>query len=268
MRRAASRFRGAGAFVLRHLAFNVQVALEYRASFLTQVLFMIANNFLLLFFWWILFRQVSDVGGWGRRETMLLVGIASAGFGLAAIVCGNVFRLSRLVADGQLDVYLLLPRDPLLHALVGRTVVAGVGDLAFGLGAIWILGPPTWGGQAAMLLAVVASAITFAAFGVLVHSLAFWMGDASGLASFLHDALLALSMYPQSIYPERVKLFLFTAIPVGFFAHVPVAIARDPDPGLIALALAFALAFAQLARMVFASGLTRYQSGNLLAGRS
>jgi ABC-2 type transport system permease protein len=165
-------------------------------------------------------------------------------------------------------VYLLLPRDPLLHALVGRTVVAGVGDLAFGLAAIAALGPDGWRGQLAMVLAVVAAAVTYAAFGVLVHSLAFWIGDASGVASFLHDSMLALSMYPQSIYPERVKLLFFTALPVGFFAFVPVAIARDPDPGLVALALAFAVLFALLARAVFRTGLARYQSGSLLAGRS
>ena len=256
------------AFILRHLAFNLQVALEYRVAFAMQVLFMVANNILLLFFWWILFQRIPDVGGWGQRETMLLIGVCSASFGLAATCAGNVFRLSKLIADGQLDVYLLLPREPLVHALVGRTVIAGLGDALFGFATILILGPHTVAGQLAVWISVVASAQVFLAFGILVHALSFWVGNATGLAPFLHESLLALGMYPESIYPHRLKLLLYTLIPVGFFVHVPVALARAADPRLLALALCFGALSLRLAHMVFARGLRSYTSGNLIAGRT
>lgn len=254
-------------FVLRHLLFNLQVAMEYRISFAVQVLFMVANDLLLLFFWWILFQQVPDVGGWSQRETMLLIGICAASFGVVAVLGGNVFRLSRLIAEGQLDVYLLLPRDPLLHALVGRTVVAGVGDFLFGMGAIWFLGPATVTGQLLVWLAVLASAMTFLAFGIIAHALAFWIGNASGLASSLHESLLALGMYPESIYPHRMRLLLYTALPVGFFVHVPVHLAQHLDPRLLVLGVAFGALLLRLAHLIFSAGLRSYQSGNLLAGR-
>lgn len=256
------------AFVLRHLAFNLQVAMEYRVSFLTQVLFMVANDVLLLFFWWILFQQVPDVGGWGQRETMLLIGVCAASFGVAAVCAGNVFRLSRLIAEGQLDVYLLLPRDPLVHALIGRTVIAGVGDFLFGLGAILFLGPRTVSGLAAVAVAILTSAATFVSFGVIVHALAFWFGNASGLASFLHESLLALGMYPESIYGSRLRLLLYTALPVGFFVHVPVRLLREPDPRILAIAILCAAGWVWLARRVWRSGLARYQSGNLISART
>lgn len=256
------------AFVLRHLVFNLQVAMEYRVSFAVQVVFMIVNDILLLFFWWILFQQIPDVGGWTRRETMLLIGVCAASFGVAAVLTGNVFRLSRLIAEGQLDVYLLLLRDPLLHALVGRTVVAGVGDLLFGMGCIWVLGPDSWTGQLLVGLAVLASAMTFLAFGIMAHALALWIGNASGLASFLHESLLALGMYSESIYPHRMRVLLYTALPVGFFVHVPVHLARHPDPLLLLLGLAFGVLMLRLAHLMFSAGLRSYQSGNLLTGRT
>lgn len=59
----------------------------------------------------------------------------------------------------------------------------------------------------------------------------------------------------------------YTAVPVGFFVHVPVHLAREPAPGLLALAVAFAALALVLAHRVFGAGLARYQSGNLLAGR-
>jgi ABC-type uncharacterized transport system permease subunit len=52
---------------------------------------------------------------------------------LAAIFCGNSYHFGELIAGGQLDYYLALPKNPLLHILVSRMDMSGAGDLIFGL---------------------------------------------------------------------------------------------------------------------------------------
>jgi ABC-2 type transport system permease protein len=241
--------------------------MEYRVSFATQVLFMVVNDILLLFFWWILFNRLPTIGGWGRQETMLLVGVSAAAFGIGVTVAGNVPRLARMISEGQLDVYLLLPRDPLFHAVIGRMVVGGMGDVVFGLGTLWLFGPTSWFARALVLLAIVLGGVVFIAFGIRAHCLAFFLGNSSGLSLFLHESLLALGMYPESIYPAHTRLLFFTLIPVGFSTFVPVHLVKNPDPWLLFYALLFTVLLCRLSWMVFQSGLSRYQSGNLMAAR-
>jgi ABC-2 type transport system permease protein len=270
MSRVAERLRIAGRlvrFLGYHLVFNLQVAMEYRVSFATQIVFMVLNDILLLFFWWILFQRLPSIGGWSRNETMLLVGVAAGAFGLGTTVAGNVSRLCRLISDGQLDVYLLLPRDPLFHAIIGRMVVAGIGDLAFGLGVLWLFGPESTQGRVLVLLAMALGGVIFTAFGVLAHTLAFFLGNSTGLSHFLHESLLALGMYPESIYPAHLRFLLFTVIPVGFTTYVPIHLVKNPDPLLLLYTLVFTLLLCRLSWMVFQTGLVRYQSGSLTAAR-
>ena len=50
-------------FVWEHFKFNLAAAMEYKAGFVSQVVFMLLNDMFLLFFWWIVFRRVSSIGG-------------------------------------------------------------------------------------------------------------------------------------------------------------------------------------------------------------
>jgi ABC-2 type transport system permease protein len=92
-------------------------------------------------------------------------------------------RLATLIAQGQLDYYLLLPRNVLLHALVSRMSISGWGDIAFGLVALGIAAAssPAWFLPLALLLVCLSCAI-FVGFCVSVNSLAFFIGNAEAAA--------------------------------------------------------------------------------------
>ena len=55
-------------------------------------------------------------------DMFLLFGIVATGYGLAFTFFGNALQLSRVIAQGQLDYYLALPRGVLLNVL-GRVVL-------------------------------------------------------------------------------------------------------------------------------------------------
>jgi ABC-2 type transport system permease protein len=263
LRRFVAVARLAGAY----LSANLQGALEYRVAFASQVLSMLINDAMWLTFWLAYFSRFPLVHGWGRQDIVMMWAVVGAGFGVGATLAGNATRLAGLIAQGQLDFYLALPRPVLPHILVSRMDVTAPGDILFGIAAFAIIVKPT--GQQWLLFTTFAltTACITVSFAVIAQSLAFWLGNADGLASQLWNALIGLSTYPTVIFRGAVKLLLFTLIPAGFIAYVPVVLLRRFSwPPFLGL-LAFSVFIALTARFVFHAGLRRYESGNLLMMR-
>ena len=132
--------RNAG-FVIAYLRHNLMSAMAYRGAFLMQIVGMMLNNAIFLFFWWVLFERIPIIRGWDLQQVLLLFAVVAFGFGLATAVFGNTMRVARIIAQGELDYYLALPVDPLLHLLVSRTTLSAWGDLLFGLGLFLVVIP-------------------------------------------------------------------------------------------------------------------------------
>ena len=95
-------------FLAAYARANLQGALEYRASFISQVVAMTLNDAMWLVFWLAYFDKFRVVEGWGRAEIVTLWAVVAASFGLATTFCGNLFRLAGMIVRGELDIYLAL----------------------------------------------------------------------------------------------------------------------------------------------------------------
>jgi ABC-2 type transport system permease protein len=222
---------------------------------------------MLLFFWWVLFSQLPTLRGWTLDQVMTLYAVVAFGFGLANVVCGNAFLVARLIVRGDLDYYLALPADPLVHLLVSRMSVSAWGDMAFGLAVYLLAAPRFWASLPLFLLLGLLAGLVFVAFGVLVGSLAFWVGNADNLATQAVNALITFGIYPIEIFPGAIQWLLYTLIPAAFVGSLPAALLTDFHWGRLAVLAAAAGGFALLARLVFQWGLRRYESGNLVTVR-
>lgn len=263
MSTAAKQLRFIGEYVRANLA----MAMEYRANFIIQVIGMVLNDALWVFFWWLFFRQFPLVAGWSYQELLLLYAVLTLGFGLGVGVMGNCTRLSQIIAEGHLDFYLTLPKNVLLHVLVSRMQVSALGDIAFGLLVYGFSGAVSWANTAMLLMTSMLTAVTFVAFAVLAHSLTFYIGNASALASQLFEALLTFSSYPGGIFKGLTRFLMFTVIPAGFISYAPVAIMGERKLEFVLAMGGFTLALAALASTVFYRGLRRYESGSLISIR-
>jgi ABC-2 type transport system permease protein len=242
-------------------------AMAYRGAFLMQVVGMILNNSMLLFFWWILFTRLPTLQGWTMSQVMVLYALVAFGFGAANIVCGNAFLVARSIVRGELDYYLSLPADPLVHLLVSRMSLSAWGDLLFGLG-VFLIADPAWLRHLPLFLLLgLLAGLVFVAFSVLVGSLAFWVGNADNLAAQAINALITFGIYPLEIFPGTVQWLLYTLIPAAFIGSMPAALLTEFDAGRLALLLAVTAGLVLLARTVFQWGLRRYESGNLVVVR-
>jgi len=249
---------------LRH---NLMAAMAYRGAFTLQVFGMLLNDVMLLFFWVILFSHFPALQGWTLRDVVTLYAIVAFGFGLATVVCGNSGRVAHVIASGDLDYYLALPADPLVHLLVSRTSLPSWGDALFGLVVYLVAAPERWATLPLFLLLGVFSALIFVAFSVIAGALAFWIGQSQNLAMQLQNAMLTFGLYPVDIFPGLVRVLLYTLIPAAFVGSVPALLLADFDWGRLAGLFLVTGALLLVARGVFALGLRRYESGNLVTTR-
>lgn len=254
-------------FVGAYVSINLSAAMEYRASFVSQVVGMAVNDGVMIFFWWLFFLQFPHVGGWGLADVLRLWGVVAFAFGLGTAIFGNCTRLATLISTGQLDYYLALPKDVLLHVLISRSSTSAWGDALFGIIAFVAAGDLRLTTVLLFLALASTGCAIFVAYHVLVGSLAFWIGSSESFSAQASGALINLSTYPGSIFRGWIKLVTFTLIPAAMVGHIPVELLRHFDPLLFLGVVGFAIVATLIAFGVFRLGLRRYESGNLMTLR-
>jgi ABC-2 type transport system permease protein len=251
-------------FLLAVWKANLQSAMEYRASFIAQILGMIINNGFYFIFWIIFFDRFKEVRGWGLSDMFLVFGITAASFGMTAFLFGNAFNLSEVIAGGRLDYYLSLPRPVLVHTIASRSISSGLGDLIYGITSFLISGYSTWDGLGLFLVGVVLAGTAFVSFLIIVHSLTFWLGNAGALAGLLMNAMLTFALYPISLFDGPAKFILFTIVPAAWMGSIPASLIRDLTWGNLAGLSLGAIMLLVLAIAIFQLGLHRYESGSAI----
>ena len=267
MERRAHR-PGSGLRLLGHyLRFNLAAGMEYRASFITQVLGMVLNNASFIVFWLILFEQLGDIRGYGFREVMFLWALSAAGYGLAGVFLGNAGGISRAIMLGELDVYLLQPKPVLPSLLASRMSVSAWGDILYGV-VLYAVTQPVAVGQAALfLLFSVLFCLVLTAVRVLYHSLTFFLGNAEEFAGTASELVLSFALYPGSIFEGPSTLVLHSLVPAALVAWIPIGLFQSFSWGRLAALLGADALVVGAAVLLFRLGLRRYESGNRVGAR-
>ena len=246
---------------------NLSSAMEYKVSFLMQSLGMAVNDVFFLFFWWMVFQQTGTLGGYGFRDVMSIWALSASTFGLLHILFGNVRRLNQLVQSGELDIFLLQPRDPYVHVHCARMSFSAWGDFIYALLLfVFITGfhPGKW---LLLLLFTVGGALLLGAVLSMVDSLVFFWGDSSGLTRLVTEFMLTFSLYPESIFRPGVKWLIYTLLPTAFVVFLPYQVIQAFNLPVFLGVLLVDLFAIWLARKVFQAGLKRYVSGNRMGAR-
>jgi len=243
---------------------NLQSVMEYRVSFITQVIGMMLNNFIYFAIWIIFFDRFKDVRGWGINDMYITFGVLASSFGLVSLFFGNAFMLGEIINNGRLDYYLSLPRPVLLHAISSRMISGGMGDFTYGFISYTISGQFTWDGFIRFVLAILLAAAVFAAFLILVNSFAFWAGVVTSFTNLMLNAMITFGIYPITLFDSYAKLILFTVIPAALMGAIPAEFVHTSTWQTLAQLLFGAIIFLGLAILVFRWGLKRYESGSAI----
>jgi len=105
-------------------------------------------------------------------------------------------------------------------------------------------------------------AAIFAAFMILVQSLAFWIGNTTYLSGLALNAMLTFAIYPITLFDNTAKLILFTLIPAALMGALPAEFVHSFTWNTLAKIFFGSLIFLGLAVASFHLGLKRYESGS------
>lgn len=185
---------------------------------------------------WVIFHNVTVLGGLDFHAILLLFGLSNLAFSLADLLVGHLDTLPTYLRTGTMEAFYLRPLPVLLQLVtseialrrLSRTAVA-VAALVAGLVANDIV----WDAATIAMLAigVVAGTAIFAGLFTIAAGVQFFLINGAELTnSFTYGGSYAAAQ-PASVFPGPLKLVFGYLIPVAFTAYLPtLAILRLPGP--------------------------------------
>ncbi|MDF2865315.1 MAG: hypothetical protein K0R72_124 [Clostridia bacterium] len=257
-------------FFIKAVECSIRSSLEYKVSFLVQSIFMFINNGFWLLFWIIIFNANGDnINGVTMDTILYLWSIPVISFGVAYFFFGGSDNINKYIISGQMDSYMLQPKHPLLNILTSKCNFSAFGDLMYGI----ILGLIVSKFQILQFLIILLFGIFGAVFyistSIILRSLSVWLGDTEQIAKNYSNSLLTtFSIYPEQLFKGILKVILYTVVPVGYMAYMPINVVIHIDIQSILCILIAGIIYMFLAIVIFNKAMKSYESGNTISMRN
>lgn len=245
------------------MAHSIRTSFSDRMNFTLQAAGMVLNDGFFLVLWFMFFAGFRQVGGWGRSDVALLLGVIMEIVAVSGVFFGGYRDMAATILRGELDSLLTQPKWVLPRLIARESIPSAWGDLAVGLMLLAAYAQISLAMLPLALIAFACGLTVYVSSGVLYASLAFWFSGARSFARDLTDFMLLFSSYPGSIYTGATRLVAYTILPAGFVVLTPVKLLRTPDALTFAIAVGAAALYAALALAAFHFGLKRYRRGEV-----
>ncbi|MBB6480535.1 ABC transporter permease [Spirochaeta isovalerica] len=221
----------------QYAAQSLKSQMEYRKSFLLQMLgqlLIIGSEFAGV---WSLFHRFGNIKGWSLGEASVFYGMISIGFAMSQMISGGFERAGQLIRTGELDRILLRPRSTELQLFgfefslrrTGRLIV-GTAVLIYGLSELqW---NPSLLKIMILLWAVSGSMALFCGLMIIQAGISIWTIESLELMNTLTYGGQETGRYPVSIYSAPFRYFFTYIVPLAAVNYYPVLIIiNKADPG-------------------------------------
>ena len=223
--------------MVRHLIRGrIRSELQYRVSFGLFVIAQMVVALLDVIAIVALFSKVRSIGGWSREQVLFLYAVSAVGFGLADMTVSSVELTAQWVRLGTFDRVMLRPAGTLAQMLgyefelrrVGRSVTpfivlivtARLAHIAWTPGKVGLV-----------LVAIVSSALIFAALFVITSSLAFWIPSTQEVANAFTYGSNTAASFPTHVVVGWLRFWLLGPVPVSLCAYAPlIRVLGAPNP--------------------------------------
>jgi ABC-2 type transport system permease protein len=207
---------------------SVRGQMQYRVSFLMEVLAGMAYQAIGFLFIWAILARFEALGGWTVEEIALLYGMRLTAHGIYMVCFSNVYRIDDFVREGGYDRFLVRPIPPMLQLMFTSFRVTVIGDLLGGvvlLGAALIRADIAWTPAHVLLfaLALIGGALIDGAFQIGPAALAFRFLESWPLRVIFDDVFSRFGNYPTSILERPARTILTFIVPMAFMAYLPAA---------------------------------------------
>ena len=253
-------------FFFKSLKCNMKSALEYKKSFIAQVIFMLINDGFFIIFWLVVFGiNNGNISGLEMKDILYLWSIPVTAWGIARFFFGGTVSLNRYILNCELDTYLLQPKNMFLNIAMSKSDLAAFGDLLYGLVLSVVVSNNIFDFILIMIYTVIATVFTIC-ISVIVRSLAIWFGEVESIAHVYEQSLFTtLSTYPEAVFKGGMKFLMFTIIPTMYAVHLPIKLIGKFDIKVFAMIIIAMTIYIIIAKILFGEVIKRYESGNNIA---
>ena len=201
--------------------------MQYRADFFCDVIGMIVTNLFGIATFWVVFHNITEVGGFGFDEMLFMYGFALMAMSPQQLLLDNAWVLSNRVVNGDFIKYCFRPINVLFYFMSERVDVKGISQFGIGTAILVIawnrLSIPVNMMNLIMFLVFWIGAVLICMALIILSSTFGFMGGGTNAAVFLASDLKGYGSYPLTIFNKLLK-FIFTFIlPIGFVAYYPAS---------------------------------------------
>lgn len=248
------------------IKYSLMRELLNKASFISNVVFMMLNNASMIIQWLVLYSLRGDMGGYSFKEILLLWGIASATFGFSRFFFERAFHISRLINEGKIDSFIVQPKNILIGICTSGISVSAIGDLLYGYIMLIFYGLSI---KVFILFTyfVITGGIIITCISIILNSLSFWFSNTTTVSVLGNRLMCNFATYPDGIFKGVAKALLFTLIPVGISNYIPVHVIVNFDLNLFLINTCVCIFLIYFAFIIFYRGLRRYSSSNLMSSK-
>ncbi len=250
-------------FYRRLIKTSLKQAVSLKGAFILRVICMFLNNVLMLVAWGTLFYKFNTINGWTIFDFMFMTGLCVGSFSMWSIFFrGSGIYMARQIEYGDLDAYLIQPRNVLFHGACSVSDPSGVGDFITGILFIGLSGLVTLSTLPIIFVCFICAALCFIAITFYVSCLPFFIKRTDDFGERLFYIFFNIAGYPGSVYTGYFKLAMCSLFPVGVVSVIPVELIKNFSWELLGYLIGFSVLFFSGSLILFKLGLRRYESGN------
>ncbi|WP_347352749.1 ABC-2 family transporter protein [Intrasporangium sp.] len=214
------------------LAARARAQLQYRTSFVTDVLGTIGVGLTELAEVWVIFHNVDVLGGLHFGAALLVFALSNIGFSLADMLVGHLDTLPAYIRLGQIDAFYVRPLPLLTQFMTSDISLRRVGRLAVAVVALVValaIGDVRWSASIVALLAVtiVSGTAIFSALFTAAGGLQFFLVDGAELTNSMTYGGSYAAQQSQRVFPDPLRILWTFVIPTAFVAYLPTLAILD-----------------------------------------
>ena len=251
---------------LKYASISIRSQLQYKASFIMNLL----SNFLVFFTYYFtiicLFDKFSNVKGFKMYEVLFIFSIVQFGFSFCETFFRGVDLFDDLIVSGNFDRLLLRPRGILLQIFCQEICLAKLGRLIhaiiifviaiLNLDIIWSIE-----NIITILFMVISSIVLYMAIFILTAAYCFFTVKALEIRNLILYGSRELAQYPIGIFKSKIVMFFTYIIPFGFVNYYPLLfVLGKTNNKLLIISPLLTVVYLLISIVIFYRGLKRYSS--------
>jgi ABC-2 type transport system permease protein len=211
----------------RYISVSFKSQMQYKVSFLLQVLGQFLATAIEFLGIWALFSRFNSIGSWTLGEIAIFYGMVNISFSCADALGRGFDGFWKIIKSGDFDRLLLRPRTTVLQLLGTEFTLKRIGRLSQGCIVLgWSLStlhvtlnfPILW-----LLCTSFLGGITlFLGIVIVQATLTFWTIESLEIMNILTYGGVETAQYPLSIYSKWFQRFFTFLIPLACVNYFPL----------------------------------------------